>query len=168
MPIISTGLDFGTNPTSVTQVLSSPPDIIYLQQMAQVYYHNGLAPSTKSTYSAGQHRFFSFCKSAKLQPMPASESTLLLFATYLANTNISYATIKIYISAIRHLHVTTGMHSFFNLQLTPRLQQVLKGIQKSQSVTLPPKVHLPITIEMMESIKRLIWQTPKTYTNSMI
>ena len=136
--------------------------------MTQVYYHNGLAPSTTSTYSAGQHRFFSFCKSAKLQLMPASESTLLLFATYLANTNISYATIKIYISAIRHLHVTTGMHSFFNLQLTPRLQQVLKGIQKSQSVTLPPKVRLPITIKMMESIKRLIWQTPKTYTNLMI
>ena len=55
-----------------------------------------------------------------------------------------------------------------NLLLTPRLQQILKGIQKSQSVTHPPKVCLPITIEMMESIKRLILQMPKTYTNSMI
>ena len=115
MAIISTGLDFGNNPTAVTQVLSSTPAIIYLQQMAQVYYHNSLAPSTKSTYSAGQHRFLCFCKSAKLQPMPASESTLLLFAIYLANTNILYATIKIYISAIRHSHITTGMHSYFNL-----------------------------------------------------
>ena len=163
VPIISTGPDFRNNSTSVTQVLSSTPDIIYLQQMAQVYYHNGLAPSTnyKSTYSAGQHRFLSFCKSAKLQPVPASESTLLLFATYLANTNISYATIKIYISATRHSHITIGMHSFFNLQLTPRLQQVLKGIQKSQSVTHPPKVCLLITIEMMESIKHLIFTNAK-------
>ena len=38
--------------------------------------------------------------------MPASESTLLLFATHLANSNISYATIKIYLSAVRHMHVT--------------------------------------------------------------
>ena len=82
MPIISTGPDFGNNPTSVTQALSSTPDI--------------------------------------------------------------------------------------NLLLTPRLQQILKGIQKSQSVTHLPKVRLPITLEMMESIKRLILQMPKTYTNSMI
>ena len=100
--------------------------------------------------------------------MQASESALLLFATYLANTNISYVTIKIYISAIRHSHVTTGIHSYFNLQLTPRLQQVLKGIQKNQSVTHPPKVLLPITIEIMESIKRLILRMPRTCTNSMI
>lgn len=67
---------------------------------------------TCGSLQAGQHRFFSYYKSAKLQPMLASESILLLFATYSANTNISYATIKIYISAIRHLHVTTASSTY--------------------------------------------------------
>ena len=98
----------------------------------QVYYDSALAPNTKSTYSAGQQRFISFCKSARLLNMPASESTLLLFATHLANSNISYATIKMYLSAVRYMHVTVGMHNFFIQQLTPQLKQVLKVIQKSQ------------------------------------
>ena len=151
-----------------SQMISGPLDVTHLQQLAQIYYHKGLAPSTKNTYSAGQHKFISFCKSARLTPVPASESTLLLFAAYLANMNISYATIKIYLSAIRHMHVTAGMHSFFNLQLTPRLQLILKGIQKSQSVTHPPRVRLPITIGIMKGIMHLISQKPKTYNNSMM
>ena len=95
---------------------STELDIAYLQQMAQVYYDRGLAPNTKSTYSAGQQRLISFCKSSRLLSMLASESTLLLFATHLAN---SYATIKIYLLAVRHMHVTAGMHNFFTQQLTP-------------------------------------------------
>ena len=135
--------------------------------MTQVYYDRALAPSTKSTYSAGQERFMSFCKSAKVQSMSASESTLLLFATHLATSSISYATIKIYLSAIRHMHVTAGMHSFFNQQLTPRLQQVLKGIQKSQPLTHSPRIRLPITIQIMENILQLLSQRPKFYMTVM-
>ena len=96
--------------------------------------------------------------------MLASESTLLLFATHLAN---SYATIKIYLLAVRHMHVTAGMHNFFTQQLTPWLQQVLKSIQKSQTLTHPPRVHLPITIQIMEDIMQLLSQRSKTYTNVM-
>ena len=66
------------------------------------------------------------------------------------------------------MHVTVGMHSFFNLQLTPRLQLILKGIQKSQSVTHPPRVRLPITFGIMKDIMHLISQKPKTYSNSMM
>ena len=135
--------------------------------MTQVYYDRALAPNTKSTYSVGQQRFISFCKSAKMQSMPASESTLLLFATHLGTSNISYTTIKIYLSAIRHMHVTAGVHSYFSQQLTPRLQQVLKGIQKSQTLTHPPRVRLPITIQIMENILQLLSQRPKSYMNVM-
>ena len=135
--------------------------------MTQVYYDRELAPNTKSTYSAGQQRFISFCKSVKVQSMPASESTLLLFATHLATSNISYTTIKIYLSAIRHIHVTAGVHSYFSQQLTPQLQQVLKGIQKSQTLTHPPRVRLPITIQIMENILQLLSQRPKSYMNVM-
>ena len=66
------------------------------------------------------------------------------------------------------MHVTAGMHSFFNLQLTPRLQLILNGIQKSQSVTHPSRVRLPNTIGIMKDIMHLISQKPKTYNNSMM
>ena len=149
------GFTFRTNPLPAlahSSTTLAEPEIAYLQQMTQVYYDRVLAPSSKSTYSAGQQRFTSFCKSAKEQSMPASESTLLLFATHLATSSISYATIKIYLSAVGHMHITAGMDSFFNQQLTPQLQQVLKGIQKSQSLTHPPRVRLPIIIQIMENI----------------
>ena len=132
--------------------------------MTQVYYNRALAPST---YSAGQQRFISFCKSAKVQSMPASESTLLLFATHPATSRISYATIKIYLSAIRNMLVTAGVHNFFNQQLTPQLQQVLKGIQKSQTLTHPPRVCLPITIQIMGNILQLLSQRLKSYMTVM-
>ena len=99
--------------------------------------------------------------------MLASESTLLLFATHLGNSNISYATIKIYLSAVRHMHVTTGMHNFFTQQLTPWLQQVLKGIQKSQTLVHPPRERLPITMQIMEDTMQLLSQRPKSYMNVM-
>ena len=76
----------------------------------------------------------------KIPPIPASEATLILFASYLATQNISYTTIKVYLSAVRHMHVSMGLHNFFNAQLTPRLQLTLKGIQKSQTSTHPPRV----------------------------
>ena len=66
-------------------------------------------------------------------PTPASEATLILFFSYLATQNIPHTTIKVYLSAVWHMHVSAGQHDFFNTQLTPYLQLTLKGIQKSQA-----------------------------------
>ena len=82
--------------------------------------------------------------------------------------SLSYATIKVYLSAIRHMHVTVGQHSSFNLQLTPHLQQVLKGIQKTQAATQPPRTRLPITHFVMQKIKCLLLKRPQPYDNIMI
>ena len=104
----------------------------------------------------------------KIPPTPASEATLILFASYLATQNISYTTIKVYLSAVRNMHVSMGLHNVFNAQLTPRLQLTLKGIQKSQASTHPPRVRLPITLQIMGSIKALLSKQPHSYTNIMI
>lgn len=66
------------------------------------------------------------------------------------------------------MHVTAGQHSNFTQQLTPRLQQVLKGIQKTQLATQPPRVRLPITLSIMQSMKRLLLQKPPSYDNVLI
>ena len=92
----------------------------------------------------------------------------MLFATHLAITNISYAIIKVYLSAIRQLHVTQGSLQYFNQQLTLSLQQTLKGIQKTQTTTNPPRPQLPITVDIMQDIKHLLLHKPRCYTNTMM
>ena len=77
------------------------PEISYLHRMAQQYYNNGLASTTRSTYATGQQRYTAFCRLINVLPTPATEQILILFATHLITTNISYATIKVYLSAIR-------------------------------------------------------------------
>ena len=57
----------------------------------------------------------------------------MFFVTYLATLNLSYPTIKVYLSTVGSLHTSSGYHNDFNAQLTPRLQQVLKGFRKEKA-----------------------------------
>ena len=84
------------------------------------------------------------------------ETTLALFSMHLAASNTSCSTIKVYLSAIRQLNVLAGFHDHFNLQLTPRPQQVLRGIKKHQAQSRPKKLHLPITSQVMKQIKEVL------------
>ena len=130
-------------------------DLHFLQQKAQEFYSNGLATTTRSTYTAGQQRYTTFCREIMVSPTLASEATLTLFASYFATQNISHTTIKVYLSAVQHMHVSARLHNFFNAQLTPHLQLTLKGTQKSQATGQPPRVRLPITLQIMGNIKAL-------------
>ena len=79
--------------------------------------------------------------------------------------NITHPTIKVYISAIRNLHVASRQHQHFANQLTPRLEQVLHGIKREQAYSLPAKVRLPITTQIMQQIKQLLLKCPHSYSN---
>ena len=136
--------------------------------MASQFFREGLAASTRNTYKVAQQRFINFCAASKLLPVPATEATLVLFATHLATGNISHATIKVYLSAVRHLHVLAGLHDHFNSQLKPRLQLILKGIKKQQVMTHPPRVCLPITLQIICKMKEVLSQEPRSYTNIML
>ena len=98
----------------------------HLSSISHGYLTEGLAPATRRTYSAGEQSFTSFCSASGNRVLPANESALLLFISHLASKNISHATIKVYLAAIRHMHVIAGMHSSFEEQLTPRLQLALR------------------------------------------
>ena len=137
--------------------------------MAQQYYSNGPAPTTRSTYATGQQRYTAFCRSISVHPTPATEQILVPFATHLATTNVSHATIKVYRQLYtNYLHVTQGSLQYFNQQLTPHLQQILNRIQKTQTATNPPRSRLSITVDIMQDIKHLLLQKPRSYTNTMI
>jgi len=127
---------------------------------AQKLLQNGLAKSSRSTYAAGGKRFLNFCKAVKLRPIPASERALTLFSTHLAMSNVSYGTIKVYLSAIRHMHICKGLHANFRQQLTPRLHLILRGIKKRQAGLRPKRKRLPITISLLRKIRHLLAKQP--------
>ena len=104
-----------------------------IQRAVCSYYQKGLASSTQRSYQAGQKHYNEFCNLASLPTLPTSEDTLLLFVGHLVRQGLSYASIKVYLSAVRNLHVAAGLHKGFTEQLTPRLELVLKGIKKESA-----------------------------------
>ena len=132
------------------------------------YYHNGISPATRHTYSSAQQSYLKFCSAIQCTPTPTHESTLLLFVTHLATSGLSHTSIKVYRSAIRSMHVATGQHIIFNQQLTPRLQQVLKGIQRTQAISKAPRIRRPITLDIMKAILNLLLQKDTSYDNTMM
>ena len=147
---------------------SSTPDQGQLRISACQFFEAGLASNTRTTYAAGIRRYTNFCRATKLRTLPASESTLILFVTHLATSNISQATIKVYLSAVRHVHVLQGLHNVFSQQLTPRLQIILKGIKKNQAISHPPRVRLPITIHILKQIRGILSRKKSSYSEVML
>lgn len=141
-------------------------DITSLQTALQGYYQKGLAKSTHKSYQAGQKRYLMFCSEVKRSAVPTTEETLLLFVTHLAQHELTHATIKVYLSAVRNLHVTAGLHNEFSAHLTSRLEMVLRGI-KDKSLTAP-RTRLPITVEIMAKIKETFSLRPSDYDNIMM
>jgi len=95
-----------------------------------------------------QQVILNFCKVAKIRPIPALECALRLFTTHLAMSDISYGTIKVYLSAIRHMHICKGMHAHFRQQMTPCLHLILRGSKKHQAGIHLIRKRLPITIQL--------------------
>ena len=117
---------------------------------------NGLAKSTRRTYSAAQRRFLEFCfwsgqvKSGG-SPLPASEWTLILFITELSRS-LKASSIKVFLSGVRSLHVENVFDN--PLKNRPRLEQVLRGIKRSQGLERRPR--RPITASVLRSLHSLI------------
>ena len=101
-------------------------------------------PSSQKCHAAGQQCYLAFCIHCNKSPIPATVSTLLLFITHQAQQRISYTTMKVYLAALRSLHITTRHYNSYTQQLTPYLQQVLIGIKRDLMSTCPNYTRLPI------------------------
>ena len=85
-------------------------DVSSLERDVQRYFEHGLAASTRRTYQAGINKFANFCASYNIShPLPVSQTVLCLFISHLANLGLAYATIKTYLAAIRHLHISMDL-----------------------------------------------------------
>ena len=80
-------------------------------------------------------------------PCPADEWTLCFFATFLAST-VQHSTIKVYLSAVRSLHIDQGFADLLVNCL--RLRRVLRGIKRTQGDT--SSLRLPVTDDIMAVI----------------
>ena len=143
-------------------------DFSKLQIAVQKYFINGLAPSTKKSYHAGQSRYYQFCQQLRVTSIPTSERVLLMFITQIAKEGIAHTTIKVYLAAIRHLHVFVSMYQTYNQQLSPYLDLVMTGIKKEQLHGKPQRQCLPITSSIMASIHTVLACTPNDYHSIMM
>ena len=78
----------------------------HLRASAQQYFNQGISAATRNAYTTGLKKYSTFCSQTKLQPVPATEDTLVLFITHVAQQNLSYGTIQVYLLAVRYNHIT--------------------------------------------------------------
>ena len=93
---------------------------------------------------------------------------MLMFVSHLANKGLALSSIKVYLSAIRNLHVEAGLHAERESQLTPRLQLVLRGIKRAKATGSQTPARLPITIDIMRQIKAVLMRAPEKYDNILL
>ena len=106
----------------------------------------------RSSYVSGQRKFYNFClQLGRIHqsgpPCPTDEWTLCLFATFPAGT-VQHSTIKVYLSAVRSLHIEQGFPD--PLVDCLRLQRVLREIKRTQGDT--SSLCLPVTDDIMVAI----------------
>ena len=59
-----------------------------LENIVWVYFAQGVAKSTKTTYSSAQCRYLTFCELYQIPPLPLSEMSVCLFAAFLVHQGL--------------------------------------------------------------------------------
>lgn len=138
-----------------------------LDRTVEQYFLQGLAPSTRKTYSSAQKRYYSFCLQHRLQPIPCTEQLLCQFAAHVAESGVQASSIKCYLSAIRQLHIAKG-EGDPGISKMVKLQQVLRGIKSSQAKIGGKKSpRLPITPDLLLAIKG-VWEKEQSRDKVML
>lgn len=131
-------------------------DLQCLDEDVQFYFQQGLAPSTRKTYRSGIAKFNNFCATYNVvDPLPASESLVCYYITYLAKQKLTYQTIKTYLAALRYLHVANELPPPIRMIEMPKLKMLTRGIQRAQVKDSPPRPRLPITPTILRQIRAL-------------
>jgi len=105
-----------------------------------------LKQNTKRTYTSAQTRFLNFCELYNLTSMPCTEDTLILYISYLFEEGLTASTIRVYLSAVRSMHVFAGV--LYPTEML-RVRLALKGAVRQ---TPQPVRKLPITIDILRKL----------------
>lgn len=121
------------------------------------FFSKGLAESTQRTYRSGQNKFIKFCEAGGFQAVPASEVVLCRFVAHTAEMGLRYRTIKVYLSAVRFLHIAEGKKDPFEPELA-RLQYTLQGFRRAEAEKgLEKRERRPISPEILRKMKA-VWE----------
>ena len=128
-------------------------DIGLLEKDVQSYSQHG-------TNQAGTNKFATFYVMYNItNPLPVSHSVLcsmfiynIIIISHLANLGLSYGTIKTYLAAIRHLHISNTLPEPRS-SLMPKLALMERGIRRVKSTVKSTegvgRVHLTITLSIL-------------------
>lgn len=111
-----------------------------LADVANNIISNSIAASSRKTYSSAQNRYLKFCSQMQLAPMPATQQQLILFAADLSQT-LAYSTMRTYLSAVRHMHISEGLKD--PLEGALQLELLLRGARRNKPARKDQR--LPIT-----------------------
>ena len=110
--------------------------------------YSGLKFNTRKTYSSAQKQYLKFCQEYELDTLPATEHTLLLYLACMYDRGLKYSTIRVYLAAVRSLHIESGMAD--PLAGCLRLNQALKGLLRGAP---PPTQKLAITGNILVKLR---------------
>ncbi len=85
-----------------------------------------------------------------MSPWPADEETLLLYVAFLHKEHLKGSTIKVYLAAVRSLHVMMGLPP--PSEGCHRLKLAIKCVMGE----CPPREKLPITLETMQKMLTVV------------
>ena len=74
--------------------------ISQLSAAVQAYINLGISTATRKAYTVGLHKYNTFCREINQPPIPVCEDTLLLFVTSLAQQDLFYTMIQVYLSVV--------------------------------------------------------------------
>ena len=80
-------------------------DLDSLEASVQGFYRSSIANSTNRTYTSAKKRFYSFCMRNNFPLLPASETALCLYVSYLTKEGLHYQSICTYLAAVRHIYI---------------------------------------------------------------
>ena len=127
-----------------------------MHRASQAKYDEGLQHNTCRVYQGEQWTFRSFCGQYHLTAFPASEDTLMVFATYLdKHLQRHYATMHHYMAAIHVSHIALGLPN--PLQNCPHLQQLLQVIHHQQPQPQLDLGQQGVTMEFLQQARPLHW-----------
>ena len=121
----------------------------------QRYFQDGLAPSTRRAYDSAMKKFAAFCEKFHVpDPFPVTEFLLCSFAASMADDGLAPQMVKSYLAAIRNTQLSLGLPDPREQSSLPVLKRVLAGISRSRlGRGQPSRVRLPVTAVLLRRIK---------------
>lgn len=116
-------------------------DVLFFRQAT-------FSENTKRSYRTHQKTYHKFCGILRVPVVPASTSTLCLYAAYLARFLLPQSVCN-YLNYVGLLHREFGLHNPLSDNWV--VTSVMRGIKRTLGV--PPKPRLPITIPLLYRIR---------------